>query len=229
MSRISESTINEIRNRADIIALVSRYVELKQAGRNWKGLCPFHNEKTPSFNVNSDRQMFHCFGCQEGGDAIGLWMKHEGLSFPEAARTHAAELGIEIADDGDGADAGISAAIFEANQLAQDLYREALRTPEGKIARDYLVSRGFDGASADEFEIGFAPPRWDAVALRLGERRIKGEIGVQVKSGRASFTKFKRNPANDLIALVMAKRRYPDREILKVVIRELTEIRGALE
>ncbi len=197
MSRISESTINEIRNRADIIALVSRYVELKQAGRNWKGLCPFHSEKTPSFNVNSDRQMFHCFGCQEGGDVIGFLMKHDGLSFPEAVRSLADELGIEIADDLDGTDVGLSSRIFEANQLAQDLYREALRTPEGKIARDYLVSRGFDGASADEFEIGFAPARWDAVAERLGKNRIKGEVGVQAgllserKSGKGHYDRLR--------------------------------------
>jgi DNA primase len=197
LSRISESTINEIRNRADIVALVSRYVELKQAGRNWKGLCPFHNEKTPSFNVNSDRQIFHCFGCQEGGDVIGFLMKHEGLSFPEAARTMASDLGIEIADDRDGADAGMTARIFEANQHAQDLYREALRTPEGKIARNYLVSRGFDGATADEYAIGFAPARWDAVAANLGKNRIKGEVGVQAgllserKSGQGHYDRLR--------------------------------------
>ncbi len=159
MSRIPESTIHEIRSRGDIVALVSRYVELKQAGRNWKGLCPFHNEKTPSFNVNSDRQIFHCFGCQEGGDVIGFLMKHEGLSFPEAARNLAAEHGIEVPEDRDGRDAGLTSRIFEANQLAQALYRESLRTPEGKIARAYLVARGFDGETADEFGIGFAPAR----------------------------------------------------------------------
>ena len=88
MSRIPESTIHEIRNRADIVGLVARYVELKQAGRNWKGLCPFHNEKTPSFNVNPDRQIFHCFGCQEGGDVLGFLMKHEGLNGLKFALKH---------------------------------------------------------------------------------------------------------------------------------------------
>lgn len=197
MSRIPESTINEIRNRADIVAFVSRYVELKQAGRNWKGLCPFHNEKSPSFNVSPDRQMFHCFGCQEGGDVLGFLMKHEGLSFPEAARTLAGELGIEIAEERDGQEAGLTSRIFEANKLAQDLYREALRTPEGKIARAYLVSRGMDGAIADEFGMGFAPARWDAVADRLKENRIKGEIGSQAgllaerKSGQGFYDRLR--------------------------------------
>jgi DNA primase len=197
LSRIPESTINEIRNKADIVAFVSRYVELKQAGRNWKGLCPFHNEKSPSFNVSPDRQMFHCFGCQEGGDVLGFLMKHEGLSFPEAVRTLAGELGIEIAEERDGQEAGLTSRIFEANKLAQDLYREALRTPEGKIARAYLVSRGMDGAIADEFGMGFAPARWDAVADRLKENRIKGEIGSQAgllaerKSGQGFYDRLR--------------------------------------
>lgn len=197
MSRIPESTIHEIRSRGDIVALVSRYVELRQAGRNWKGLCPFHNEKTPSFNVNPDRQIFHCFGCQEGGDVIGFLMKHDGLSFPEATRTLAGELGIEIPDEVDGAEAGLSARIFQANQLAQDLYRESLRTAEGKIARDYLVARGFDGAAADEFGIGFAPARWDAVASRLSKHRIPGEVGVEAgllaqrKSGQGHYDRLR--------------------------------------
>lgn len=197
MSRIPESTIQEIRSRADIVALVSRYVELKQAGRNWKGLCPFHEEKTPSFNVSPDRQMFHCFGCQEGGDVLGFLMKHEGLSFPEAARSLAAELGIEIAEERDAGEPGLAARIFEANELAQALYRESLREPEGKLARSYLVSRDFDGAAAEEFGIGFAPARWDAVAERLRKGRISGEIGLQAgllaerKSGQGHYDRLR--------------------------------------
>lgn len=176
---IPESTIQEIRDRADIVSLISRYVELKQAGPNWKGLCPFHNEKTPSFNVNTDRQIFHCFGCQEGGNVFSFLMKHEGLTFPEAARTLASDLGIEIEEERGAGDAGITQQIFKANELAQALYREALRTPEGKIARAYLVSRGFDGKAADAFGIGYAPARWDAVATRLREERIQGDAAVQ--------------------------------------------------
>lgn len=199
MSRIPESTIAEIRSRADIVGIVGRHVELKQAGRNWRGLCPFHDEKTPSFNVNPDRQIFHCFGCQEGGDVIGFLMKHSGLSFPEAARQLAGELGIEIPEDGDasGGEAGITTRILEANELAQALYREALREPEGRIARAYLMSRGFDGRLADAFGIGFAPSRWDAVAQRLREKRIPAEIGVRAgllidrKSGSGHYDRLR--------------------------------------
>ena len=194
---IPEATIQEIRDRADIVSLISRYVELKQNGRNWKGLCPFHNEKTPSFNVNADRQIFHCFGCQEGGNVFSFLMKHEGLTFPEAARTLAGELGIEIEEQRGSGDSGITSQIFRANELAQALYREALRTPEGKIARAYLVSRGFDGKIADEFGIGFAPARWDAVATRLREERLKGDAAVQGgllserKSGKGYYDRIR--------------------------------------
>ncbi len=194
---IPEATIQEIRDRADIVSLISRYVELKQNGRNWKGLCPFHNEKTPSFNVNADRQIFHCFGCQEGGNVFSFLMKHEGLTFPEAARTLAGDLGIEIEEQRGSGDSGITSQIFRANELAQALYREALRTPEGKIARAYLVSRGFDGKIADEFGIGFAPARWDAVATRLREERVKGDAAVQGgllserKSGKGYYDRIR--------------------------------------
>jgi DNA primase len=179
LGRIPEATIQEIRNRADIVGLVSRYVELKQAGRNWKGLCPFHDEKTPSFNVNPDREIFHCFGCQAGGDVIGFLMKHEGLTFPEAARTLAGELGIEVPEERGAGDAGLSARIHAANAAAQALYREALRSPDASSAREYLISRGFDGAAADTFGIGFAPARWDAVADRLRAERIPADIGLK--------------------------------------------------
>lgn len=179
MSRIPESTIQEIRSRADIVALVSRYVDLRQAGRSWKGLCPFHEEKTPSFNVNPDREMFHCFGCQVGGDVIAFLMQHDGLTFPEAARMLAAELGIVIPEERDNEDRAISARIFEANELAQSLYRESLKAREAKAARAYLAARGLDESDAERFGIGFAPARWDAVAERLRAARIPGEIGAK--------------------------------------------------
>lgn len=197
MSRIPETAIHEIRNRADIVSLVSRYVELKQAGRNWKGLCPFHNEKTASFNVNSDRQIFHCFGCQEGGDVIAFLMKHDGLSFPEAARSLAGELGIEIPEERGAPEAGLGTRIFEANGIAQELYREALRQPEGEVARSYLTSRGFDQAAADQFGIGFAPARWNAVTERLRGKRIAGDLGVKAgllaerKSGSGHYDRLR--------------------------------------
>lgn len=180
MGRIPEGTIQDVRSRIDIVGLIGRYVELKKAGRNWKGLCPFHGEKTPSFNVNPDRQIFHCFGCHEGGDVFGFLIKHDGLSFPEAVRTLAAECGVEI-DESAGAarERGVTESLYAANEIAQNLYREALASPEGQIARDYLKGRGFDDPTIARFGIGYAPDRWDAVASRLERHQIPGRIGEQ--------------------------------------------------
>ena len=132
MGLIPEATIQEIRDRADIVGTINRYVELKPAGRNWKGLCPFHQEKTPSFNVNMDRQIFHCFGCGEGGNVITFLVKHENLTFPEAVRTLAAELGIEVPET-DRRDRGESEKLFAALEEASRCFQEQLALPSGKL------------------------------------------------------------------------------------------------
>jgi DNA primase len=191
MGRIPEGTIQDIRSRIDIVGLIGRYVELKRAGRNWKGLCPFHGEKTPSFNVNPDRQIFHCFGCQEGGDAIGFLIKHDGLSFPEAVRNLAADCGIEIEETaGDRRERGITERLYAANEVAQKLYVDALSSNEGHTARDYLKGRGFDEEAIGRFGIGYAPDRWDAVAKGLERAEIPARIGEQaglLGSGQRGF------------------------------------------
>ena len=169
MGRIPEGTIQEIRSRVDIVGFIGRYVELKSAGRNFKGRCPFHNEKTPSFNVTPDRQVFHCFGCQEGGDVIGFLMKHDGLSFPEAVRTLAAECGVEIPESSEGrpGERGLSERLYEANGVAQRVYLAALAAPEGEPARAYLARRGLSATDIESHGIGYAPDRWDAVVSAL--------------------------------------------------------------
>ena len=175
MGLIPDEIIQQIRERVDLVDLVGRFVTLKKAGRNYKGLCPFHGEKTPSFNVNPDRQAFYCFGCQEGGNAITFLMKIENLSFPEAARALARERGIEIPETDTG-ERGVSERLFEANEVAQAAYRAALATP-GNPALAYLGKRGVDAASSERFGIGFAPDRWDFVAQRLREQGIPAELG----------------------------------------------------
>ncbi len=175
MGLIPDEIIQQIRERVDLVDLVGRFVTLKKAGRNYKGLCPFHGEKTPSFNVNPDRQAFYCFGCQAGGDAIEFLIKIENLSFPEAARTLARERGIEIPEESSG-ERGVSERLFEANEIAQAAYRAALATP-GNPALAYLEKRGVDAGSIERFGIGFAPDRWDFVAQRLREKRIPAELG----------------------------------------------------
>ena len=178
MARIPEDTIHDIRDRIDIIDVIGRVVSLKKAGRNFKGLCPFHDEKTPSFNVSPDRGTFHCFGCGEGGNVYGFVMQHEGLTFPEAVRSLAGMAGVEIPEDGGpSTDAGIGERVYAANDVAQKLYRRALSSEEGAVARAYLVDRGLDGKIAEAYGIGYAPDRWDAVVGELHRENIPAEIG----------------------------------------------------
>ncbi len=177
MGRIPEATIQEIRERVDIVGLISRYVDLKKAGRSFKGRCPFHEEKTPSFNVNPDRQAFYCFGCQVGGSAITFLMKHENLTFPEAARSLASEHGIEIPESESG-ERGISEKIYTANQLAQDFYRTSLAESDGVPARKYLEERGVDAETIEQFGIGYAPNRWDGLHGELKRKQVAPGLAV---------------------------------------------------
>jgi DNA primase len=176
LSRIAEETIQQIRDRADIVGLIGRFVSLKKAGANYRGLCPFHNEKTPSFNVRPDRGSFYCFGCQKGGNAISFLMEIENLTFPEAVRTLAAEVGIEIAEDRPGK-RGESERLLAANAVAQDCFRAALAVP-GNPGADYLAKRGIDADVIERSGLGFAPDRWDTVVQALRSRKIPAEDGV---------------------------------------------------
>lgn len=176
MGRIPEAAVQEIRERVDIVDFIARYVTLKPSGRSHKGLCPFHTEKTPSFHVHRDRQVFHCFGCTEGGDVIGFLMRHENLTFPEAARTLAREAGIPIPEQ-DGTSYDATARLVRANEIAQRVFRSALASAEGAAARAYLAERGLDAEEIDRFGVGFAPDRWDAVEKALAAEGIPGEIG----------------------------------------------------
>ena len=177
MGLIPEATIQDIRDRADIVGTISRYVELKPAGRNWKGLCPFHQEKTPSFNVNMDRQIFHCFGCGEGGNVISFLVKHENLTFPEAVRTLASELGIDV-PEADRSDRGETEGLFAALEVASGCFQEQLSLPTGQVARQYLEQRGLDTETIDRFCLGYAPDRWDTLVLAFERAKIPAEAGV---------------------------------------------------
>jgi DNA primase len=176
MGRIPEETIQAIRDRVDVVDLIGRYVTLKKAGRSFKGLCPFHQEKTASFTVSPERGIFHCFGCGESGNAISFLMRHENLTFPEAARTLAAECGIEVPRTDD-VEPGVAERVLTANGVAQKLYRATLADSEGAGARAYLDRRGLGLELAERFGIGFAPDRWDAVTSALARHRIPASVG----------------------------------------------------
>ncbi len=194
MGRIPEDTIQQVRDRVDIVDLVGRFVNLKQAGRNHKGLCPFHNEKTPSFVVTPDRGTFKCFGCGEGGNVFGFLMQIENLSFPEAVRTLAAQHGIEVPETG--GDRENLALLYDANQAAHDFYRRQLAVPGNPGAR-YLEARGIDAETIERFEIGFAPDRWDGVVQELRRCKIPVEQGERVglllpqRTGDGHYDRFR--------------------------------------
>jgi DNA primase len=172
---IPDEIIQQVRDRVDLVELVGRSVSLKRAGRSYKGLCPFHGEKTPSFHVNPDRGSYYCFGCQEHGDAFSFLMKVENLTFVEAVRSLARDCGIEIPETR-GAETGTSEAAFAANEIAQSTYRAAFAEP-GNPAADYLGRRGLSQEDAERFEIGFAPDRWDTVARALTARGVPASVG----------------------------------------------------
>lgn len=174
MARIPEETLQAIRDRTDLVDLVGRHVALKKAGRSYKGLCPFHTEKTPSFTVNPERGVYHCFGCGESGNAFAFLMRVEGVTFVEAARALAAAAGIEIPRDGQ--DGGQLERLLEANAAAQRFFRAALESAAARAAREYLARRGLDAEAIERFGVGYAPPGWDELASALRRAGIPSAL-----------------------------------------------------
>ncbi len=181
MARFADDTIEQVRERADIVEVIGAHVRLRRSGRNFIGLCPFHNEKTPSFSVNPERGFFHCFGCGAGGTVFNFIMKVEGLSFPEAIESLARRYGIRLPERGEGG--GVSAErneLFRTNQVAAEFFSHVLwNTPDGAAARDYLKSRGVSAETARAFMLGYAPARPAALARAL-EKRGLAERGLKL-------------------------------------------------
>jgi len=153
-----QTLLDDIRAAVDIVDLVSRFVNLRKAGAHWKGLCPFHAEKTPSFTVNPRKGIFHCFGCGVGGDAFGFLMRQDRLSFPEAVRALAKTTGIALPEErgGKGGDSGRE-ELLRVMELAGRFYADTLWKPAGERARAYLGERGIDTEIARHFGLGYAP------------------------------------------------------------------------
>lgn len=182
MGRFGEDKIEEVRQRADLVEVIGVHVRLKRAGRNFVGLCPFHQEKTPSFSVNAERGFFHCFGCNAGGSVFNFIMKVEGLTFPEAVRSLAQRYGIELPEDqsGGGPSRSERESMYLANQTAAEFFSHVLwKTPDGEQPREYLEARGISRETAQAFRIGFAPARILALTKAL-ERRGLREAGLKL-------------------------------------------------
>jgi DNA primase len=198
MAGYSPALLDEIRTGVDIVDLVGRFVNLKKAGVNWKGLCPFHAEKTPSFMVNPRKGIFHCFGCGVGGDAFGFLMRQDRLSFPEAVRALAKTAGVTLPEDGGarGGDAGRE-GLLRAMDLAARFYADALWKPGGERAREYLERRGIDPEVARRFTLGLAPEGWDTLLQFMRSERIPTETLEQVglvlprQSGGGFYDRFR--------------------------------------
>jgi DNA primase len=177
---LSEDKISEIKDGCSIVEVISDYISLKKSGVNYKGLCPFHAEKTPSFIVNEEKKIFHCFGCGAGGNVFNFFMKFEHLSFPDAVKEAARRAGISLPlrmDEFKSEEkAEGNAELLKINQSASDYFREILHTSkEGERGRKYLVKRGIDKGIAEEFKLGFAPNRWDGLLTFLSDKGILRE------------------------------------------------------
>jgi len=183
--RIREEDIAAVRERARIDEVVREYVTLKSAGGgSLKGLCPFHEERTPSFHVTPARGMWYCFGCAEGGDVLGFVQKIDHLSFAEAVEKLAAKSGIELRYVEGGAainrQAGQRTRLVDAHRAAAAYYAEQLASPEARIGREFLEQRGFDAQAARHFGVGFAPKGWDGITSHL---RSKGFTDNELLAG----------------------------------------------
>ena len=158
--------LEEIKNKIDIVEYVGKYVQLKQAGRNFKGLCPFHTEKTPSFMVSAEKQIWHCFGCNDGGDVISFAEKIEGLTFTEAVKELADRAGVKLSDNFKKHKEPVD-KLFEINEAVCRIYEANLHKSDGKKALEYLKKRGLEEKTIKKFRLGFALPAYDSVVNEL--------------------------------------------------------------
>lgn len=176
---IPEDKISEILNSVDIVDIISEVVLLKQTGRNFSGLCPFHSEKTPSFSVSREKQIFYCFGCGIGGNVFSFLVKYEGLNFIEAVRKMASRGGIEISDNFISPEIKKRVAekeeIHTLNKDAVIFFQKNLKSENGKRAFEYLETRGIKKDVIELFQIGFAPRGWDNLVRFFSEKSIRSD------------------------------------------------------
>ncbi|MFQ5809946.1 MAG: DNA primase [Armatimonadota bacterium] len=197
--RRQQATKEEIRQLVDIVELIGEHVTLKRSGSNHKGLCPFHAEKTPSFNVRRDMGIWKCFGCGEAGDAFDFVMRREKLSFPEALERLAQRVGVEVARSPEGARrSGERELIYRANDAANKRFRRNLKAlPEAQKARKYLAERGYDEDAVERYGVGYARDSWDDLCTALRGQGVKAEIAVAAglliarPSGAGHYDRFR--------------------------------------
>ena len=198
MERYNDEILDEIRSRNDIVSTISQYMTLKRKGRNYFGLCPFHNEKSPSFSVSPDKQIFHCFGCGVGGDVINFVKKIENIGFLDSVRLLAEKSGIQLLNDISKAEEEnikLKNRVYKINELAAKFYHENLYKPTSKIAQDYIKKRKLNNATLKSFLMGYASNSSNELLRYLKEQGFTEEellasclIG---KSDRGYYDKFR--------------------------------------
>ena len=199
MARYSDEIIDEVRQTNDIVDVISQYVRLKRSGRNFFGLCPFHNEKSPSFSVSPEKQIFHCFGCGVGGNVFTFLMKIEGINFVEAVQSLAERSNIQLPtleNNVDSAREALKAKVYKVNEFTAKYYHENLYKPESKIAQEYIKKRKLSNETLKSFQIGFSG-KFDELYRELKkqgfEEREILESGLVNKNERGQYIDRYRN------------------------------------
>ena len=213
MARISEQSIEKVRQAADIVEVISTHVELKQRGRNFFGLCPFHGEKTPSFSVNPDKQIYKCFGCGVGGGSINFIMAIESLEFPDAIKKLAQTFNIAL--DITGGDSkkfsDLKSQLIAIHAFATSYYQKILNSEEGEDALNYLLERGLSKNIIEQYKLGFSPNSFSDLLDLLRKESYSSdamkESGLFIKSDKGYFNRFQsrimfpiQNQNSDVIA-----------------------------
>lgn len=181
----SEEKVSEVRERSSLLEVVSEYLSLKKTGRNYRGLCPFHSEKTPSFMVNEEKQIFHCFGCGEGGDVFTFLMKAGHFSFPQAVELLAKRYGVKLPSrelsPGQKKELAKRDILFQINEAASEYYHDLLtRQKEGEEARRYLSQRGIREEVIGEHRLGYSLDRWDGLVQHLQGKKLPLEMAREI-------------------------------------------------
>ncbi len=199
MARYSEEIVEEVRQNNDIVSVISQYVHLSRKGRNYFGLCPFHNEKSPSFSVSPDRQIFHCFGCGVGGNVYTFLMKIEGITFKEAIETLAEKANIQLPVLENGQDSireELKAKVYKVNEFTAEYYHQNLYKPTAKIAQEYIKKRKLNKETLESFRLGYSG-KFDELYKALkqqgfGEKEIL-ESGLVNKNANGTYIDRYRN------------------------------------
>lgn len=196
MPRVKQSDIEALKDRVDIVELIGSYISLKPAGPgSFKGLCPFHGEKSPSFHVRSNPAFYHCFGCGVGGDAFKFIQEMDKIGFGEAIEKLAQRTGYQLTYEEGERETSNRNLLLSINKAASEYYKAQLQSEEGKAARDFLVARGFDLDSISDFEVGYAPKGWQNLSEHLTEKGFKLEdqalAGLLSKGEKGYYDRFR--------------------------------------